>query len=1470
MLVLLALPALSLLFLQNRQVQTRMSLFVAERLSEELQANISLSSVNYSFFRRVQVRDLYVEDLYGDTLLYAGLTKLHIKQFKPEHKGLTIKKIIVEDAYFNLVIDSSSVVNLKFITDKLKKPHIPPEQKSRIRIASIELVDSRFSLSRMGHTHGAIPVDFNDFHLDNLQIRVSNLETYQDTVRMEVISLKGREHSGLDFHHINTLLSIGKRHLHFYDMILKTGGSDLDIPLLTFDFESYDRFKKFSTQVDLGFSSRQSYLKMEDLFSFIPGTASVFDQVSIGGDISGKLSDLNGDDLVITFDRQSSLVFDFMMIGLPDFNNTFLDFNFRNLNTSVKAINNLAGTQGDALAQFQYPWTNFGNLDFRGYFTGYPDQFVASGLLDTDMGQMVMDLSFEPDNHRGVDFLGRLRTKDFRLGEFLEQERDLDQLDMDVFAEGNLFNGEIRADLEGTIDTLGLYNYSYSNITLDGTFTNNTFDGGFSISDPNIKMDFLGRTDFSGEVPVHRFTADVARARPYFLNLPQSDPNYFISFLIETDLSGRRIDELNGELKLVNSLFEKTDAQLQLYDITVAARNTPEASLIRVRSDQVDIDVTGQYNLSTLPRSFKNLADHYLNVVPYTDPYRDTSNYFVYEVDVKRINPMLSFFIPDASIGDNSSLSGTYDPMNANVQMQGLFPSLEIAGNGWYNVESYARSGPDLLEAGYSADSMTFGKSYSLQNQVIKFDAAGDTAHMTLCWENDTTPVFSGEISLNGAFQPDSTEDRGFLIDLDPGSVVINDMTWDVGSANMLLRKGSLHVDSFEVKSIDKHILADGTISSGEGDDFLVEVENLNLAEIPELTGSNVELEGEVTGFVRYKRADEIPVLLTSLRVDSLWFNQQFMGKTDVDARWDEAMGSINIDMQSEVDGERVAETSGTFVPETQALDFDINLNSFSLASLDPYTEGIAHDMEGVARVNLTLDGTLKAPELNGSIAFDEGAATLDFLNTRYVFNDRVRIYHNNFFLENFMVADQFGNSARINGSVANVHLKDFYISLNIDATNMHCMNTQSADNEVFYGTIFATGNVGINGPTGNLRLKINGTTEQNTALFLPLYNASEVVTSDFITFISEEDENPDELATKKKIGGIQMDLEVDVTNDAVVQLIFDPKVGDIIETSGNGQLRMLLDQSSGFRMFGDVVLEKGDYLFTLQNVINKRFKIEPGGKISFNGEPLDASLDLEAIYATRAAPYNLYPDHDDQTSESLKKRIPVECHLILQGALGTPTIATGISMPTADAETRNLLENSTSTDEELMKQFLSLLVINNFYSVTGYGVENAGGMNSSAIAGVTASELLSNQLSNWLSQISDDFDIGINYRPRDEVTSDEVEMAISTQLLNNRVIISGNVDVGGTETNPSQDETNPYIMGDFDVEFRWTDNVSIIAFNRSRDELLFETAPYKQGIGISYSEEFDHIGQLMSRYREGLRNRKKRRKKPSAPESDE
>ena len=119
----------------------------------------------------------------------------------------------------------------------------------------------------------------------------------------------------------------------------------------------------------------------------------------------------------------------------------------------------------------------------------------------------------------------------------------------------------------------------------------------------------------------------------------------------------------------------------------------------------------------------------------------------------------------------------------------------------------------------------------------------------------------------------------------------------------------------------------------------------------------------------------------------------------------------------------------------------------------------------------------------------------------------------------------------------------------------------------------------------------------------------------------------------------------------------------------------------------------------------------------------------------------------------------------------------------------REYLKLAINTEEELSRQFLYLLVMNSFYPDPGLYVFQSGmvaqGCHYPASDMVSQpSEMLSNQLSKWLSQISNDFDIGFNYRPGNDITPQEVEVALSTQLLNDKVTLNGNIDVGGKSSN--------------------------------------------------------------------------------------
>ncbi|MCK4699327.1 MAG: translocation/assembly module TamB domain-containing protein, partial [Bacteroidales bacterium] len=415
-------------------------------------------------------------------------------------------------------------------------------------------------------------------------------------------------------------------------------------------------------------------------------------------------------------------------------------------------------------------------------------------------------------------------------------------------------------------------------------------------------------------------------------------------------------------------------------------------------------------------------------------------------------------------------------------------------------------------------------------------------------------------------------------------------------------------------------------------------------------------------------------------------------------------------------------------------------------------------------------------------------------------------------------------------------------------------MNTREKYNNQFYGTAYGSGIVNISGPPKDLNIQVSLKTEENTRFFLPLSSGEELDEFNFVSFVDNANQTDKvEKETIEESGNMpKINLDLEITSDAEAHLIFNPHTGDNIKGRGSGNLNLQINNPGELDIFGTYTIEQGEYLFSLQNIINKKFKVRNGGTITWNGNPLDANMDIEAVYETKASLYELF------LNEEYRRRIQVECQLYLSGKIQNPTIDFGIELPTADQETRTNLQNAINTQEEMSKQFLSLIVINSFLPNINYVPPTSQSITSSyaPAVGVTTSELLSNQLSNWLSQISNDFDIGFRYRPGDEISSDEVEVALSTQLLNDRVSINGNVDVGGNET--STNTSN--IVGDFtvDVKINKSGKLRVKAFTRANDKLLYEWSPYTQGVGLFYREEFDHFDQLIQGYWNKIFRRKR------------
>jgi hypothetical protein len=577
----------------------------------------------------------------------------------------------------------------------------------------------------------------------------------------------------------------------------------------------------------------------------------------------------------------------------------------------------------------------------------------------------------------------------------------------------------------------------------------------------------------------------------------------------------------------------------------------------------------------------------------------------------------------------------------------------------------------------------------------------------------------------------------------------------------------------------------------------------------------------------------------SNINLKRLTINEQLIGNTEIFSEWDPFLEMIHLEWISTIQDTEVLNIVGDYDPASSGLNFRIFIDRFNLSILEPFLEGVLHDLEGLTTTEIILKGTTSEPELQGVVIFDRTAFTLDYTQTRYQITDWFDIAPDAIYFNDLRMTDQYNNYAHLSGKVTHDNFDDIAIDLSFNSRNLQFLNTRQSDNEVFFGTVFATGKSKITGTLSDMHLDANMRTEKNTKVFIPLESSEEVSEYDFITFKGsssgeEKEEVKEETSTND---AFTANMNLNITPEAEVQIIFDSKIGDIVKAKGDADLNVTLSRSGDLDIYGDYIIEKGDYLFTLQDLFQKHLTVAKGSSISWAGDPMDAVVDIDAIYRVRRASiYDLTfnPDHQELV-------VPVETHLLMTGGLESPNIGFNLSLPASAKDMQEQLNNLPQ--EDINKQVLSLLVMNRFLPLPG---AQTAAKNDDFGMESNASELLSNQVSNWLSQISGVVDIGFNYTPGDEVESQEYEVAVSTQLLNNRVTIQSNVGMGGQRENAADGEETSNIAGDFQVDVKLTQSgkLRLKAYAKSNED-IYTDAESTQGVGIFYKEEFNTFGEL-------------------------
>jgi hypothetical protein len=1303
--------------------------------------------------------------------------------------------------------------------------------------------------------------------------------------------MSGKEQSGFELIDFSARTIIDPSNLAFNGVDVKTQLTELDANQIRLNFKNFKQLgANFINNVTLFVDLEKSSSTTDDIAYFAPALKEFHFPATVSGKITGKVKSLRARNLNIEFGNSSYFSGNVDIDGLPDINSSFIYLDIKKLFSTP-----------DDLEQIKLPKSKIGHLKlpdilhklqyfaYTGKFSGFINDFVAYGTISSNLGKISSDLSIRPDTSKSFSFKGKLKTTDFDLGYLLGKKDIIGKVSLNAMVNGsNSTSDGLTASMNGEISSIQLKKYNYKNIKVNGTLSGNTYDGSMSISDPNIDLNFLGKVNLSTETPEFNFSAKVERANLYKLNLDTLDSASFVSFYATANFTGKNIDNIDGEIKLWNSTLKRTGKEIHINDLLLYTENVANAKRIILRSDLADADIWGTYQFKQLAQTFKWFAKHYVPslIVENIPPEQSTLNNFSFDINFKETRLLTDFFVPGLYISRDSKLTGTYNPSASNIDFKLKVPFMNFRGKKVYDISVNGESNAKSISIETGCSSFKLNNNLSLDNYTILTEARNDSLFITNRWNNWDSVAYKGNIVSVVTFSPSENQKYPQVnINLAPSNIIMQDSVWRINPSTISIDNRRIAVNNLDIIYNNQKISAKGAISRIPDDKLMINCAHLDLSVINSFfKGNSLKIEGIVSGQAELSNLYKDPYFRSDLHVDSLRINNETLGNTDIKAAWNNADKSIDLDMTALRGSLKTLELTGVYQTQNKKIDGNIRLDKLKLNLLQPFTKFLISDLRGLATGELDVHGTISEPVFNGEINIQRASLIINYLKTRYSFSKPIKIKDSNILVNDLVLYDSNGNKCEVNGKVTHTYFKDFYFDLVLRGENFEFLNTTEKDNNLFYGKVYATTEkVEIFGPPNNLTMNINARTEKNSVLAIPLGNrTTELNDSKFVKFIDKTpkvvtpDYDYENEANKNKnytvnLNGLKLNINLEVTPDATAQIIFDQKIGDMIQGNGSGNIRMEINTQGKFSMYGTFNITQGDYLFTLQNVINKHFKVLPGGTVTWKGNPIDATIDIKAVYPVRASLYDLLATRMNNADE-YKNRIPIDCNISLSGKLMNPDPKFDIYLPNSTSQVQAWVNSAISNQDELNKQFISLLVLGSFLPDQNMARSNTGETSSGSEKGgsnmdplgSTGMEFISNQLSNWLSQISKDFDIGVNYRPGTELTSQELEVALSTQLLNDKVSINGNLDMGGTSNSNTSQNTNN-IVGDFEVDYKpWkSGKVRFKAFNRSNESYITELSPYTQGVGIAYKEDFNSFGELFKRYWRGVFGKKEEEIKP-------
>lgn len=1482
LIVIIILSSLTVILTQTAFVQTRVAEYVSEHIFSKLDAEVSFSKINFRPFNTLVIKDLCIKDnnpaqdsldvLMNAEYLLATFNLNGLTQVK-NGKGVHLKKVIVRNGLFNLVLEKGKTTNLQRMFG-LKAKDDNRKKKNDRDIFSIDKVNLRNFAYHMPNVRDKSPkkqktrsqknnadrvretgIDWDDLQVDSINIKAHELKFSQGVMSGRLEHLDFIEKSGFRCSHLSGKAAVGNGKCIVDELVIQDGVSDIHMPQYTMTYASSKSFRDYVNLVSMGAVFNETKLNTSTLKYFAPVFAQSNVDVILNGTLNGPVNNMNLDHLHIRTDRNDARIgLSGNVLDLTTPQNTRFDIRLHECKSNVKGVEKLIRSMGFENFRIKRELPE-DYADIKGDISGCIDDIYADLGVDSRLGVLHGNMNISDLTNGTPVIEGSIQAQEVMLGSIMGKEiLGNCSLRTAICAELDRENGpSLRID-SLMIDKIGIKGHDYSRIAAIGTLSQKLFEGRIISQDPVCNFLFHGIFSLTpkNKNAVYQFYANIGHADLHKMNIDRRE-NSNISLRMNANFNRTPQGHMLGNINVGNI---KLECERQKYDIgdisiasnSIASGNANRRYRINFDSSFAEARYLGNKDIESFMQELIALTiNRELPALSGKQSTEDNSGN--YDLSLNFIDPssVCAFFKPGFYIDPNTELKLS---MNSEGLVNGKLRSRRIAFKEQYikDMDLDLSNANDFIGGELKCSKINVA-SLPFENGNARIYINNNQLGLSLSYENEGNTLNKGEFISRGILQRNANNELTLDASILPSGFYINSNEWSITPANIYFDKRNINISGLELLNGDQSISVEGTLSKEKADTLKIGLDRFDASAINNfLKKGALNIRGAVTGEALVtSNSENRKGILANFLVDSCSVAGSEFGNVYASSLWNTQFNRFDISLSNRLNGYSSVSAKGHYYPTGKLMEAEADLSNMDIRFFRLILGDVFSQIEGGISGKIIAEGSPGNLSISSrGTRFNKSRLTVGYTMVPYEVDGEFDIDSYGINFNEIQLKDSRRGTGVLNGRVNWDRFRDINIDLHIDADNIEAINRPLADNDGYYGQIFGTGYVDISGPLKDISIDVDMMTSDQGRFYIPLNNNAVAGKTDLLQFrekisVTETDpyeEMMSQLRKKEKEQsknnlGVNINVHVNPLVEGFLEINRDN--GSIVTGRGSGDINVDFRTGRPLAIKGDYTLDEGNFHLNLMNLASRDFTINNGSFVKFNGGIMESDLDIDAIYKTKAPISALIGD-----TTSVNSRRNIDCMLNLSGKLKEPKVGFSIDIPDLEPSVKARVENALSTEDKVQRQMLALLLTNSFLSDEQSGISNSTA--SSAIYS-NAMGLISNQLNNILTKLNIPLDLGLKYQ-QNERGNDVFDVAVSTQLFNNRVIINGNIGNRQYKNGNSNSE----VAGDIDMEVKIdrSGSLRLNIFSHSADQYSnYLDNTQRSGAGIAYQREFNKVSEV-------------------------